>query len=83
MWHVNRLIAPNERLQEDQKRVGYFILHKGSWWLVNERLTELTDVTTKTLIPVGGKVELKDGLQLLLSKAEGGRLVAVQMVNGQ
>jgi hypothetical protein len=34
-------------------------------------------------IPIGGKVELKDGLQLLLSKAEEGRLVVVQMVNTQ
>ena len=84
MWHVNRLIAPNERLQEDQKkRVGYFVLHKGSWWLVNEHLPDLTDVTTKKNVPIGSKVELKDGLQLLLSKAEGGRLVVVQMVNGQ
>jgi serine/threonine protein kinase len=84
MWHVNRLIAPNERLKEDQKkRVGYFIFHVGSWWLVNERLTDLMDVSTKTSIPVGAKVALKDGLQLLLSKEEGGRLVVVQMVTAQ
>jgi serine/threonine protein kinase len=84
MWHINRLISPNERLREEQKkRVGYFILHAGSWWLVNERLTDLIDVTTKTQVPIGGKVELKEGLQLLLSKEEGGRLVSVQMVNSQ
>lgn len=84
MWHVNRLISPNERLRNEQKkRVGYFILHAGSWWLVNERLPDLIDVTTKTQIPVGGRVELKEGLQLLLSKEEGGRLISVQMVNGQ
>jgi hypothetical protein len=82
LWHINRLIAPNEKLTEDQKkRVGYFVLHNDVWWLVNERLTDLTDVTTKTTIPVGGKVEIKDGLQLLLSRDEGGRLVVVQMVD--
>lgn len=80
-WHVNRNVAPNERLPDEQKkRVGYFVLHNDVWWLVNERLTDLTDVATKTTIPVGGKVEIKDGLQLLLSKEEGGRLVVVQMV---
>lgn len=82
MWHVNRLIAPNEHLKpEQQKRVGYFIFHNGSWWLVNERLNDLTDVTNSKAIPVGGKVELREGLQLLLSKKEGGRLISVQMVN--
>lgn len=80
-WHANNLIAPNERLTDEQKkRVGYFVLHKDVWWLVNENLPELTDVTTKTPIPIGGKVELKDGLQLLLAKGDGGRLVVVQMV---
>jgi hypothetical protein len=38
------------------------------------------DAATKTAIPVGGKVELKDGLQLLLARGDGGRLVVVQMV---
>jgi len=39
-------------------------------------------VTNKNDIPVGGKVELVDGLQLLLSSADDGRLVQVQMVKG-
>jgi len=82
-WHTNRLIAPNERLTEDQRRrVGYFVLHGGGWWLVNEGLPELMDVASKALVPVGEKIELKDGLQLLLSRAEGGRLVVVQMAGG-
>ncbi len=81
LWHANNLVAPNERLTEEQKkRVGYFVLHNGTWWLVNERLPDLMDAATKTSIPVGGKVELKDGLQLLLARGDGGRLVVVQMV---
>lgn len=80
-WHANNLIAPNERLTDEQKkRVGYFVIHKDVWWLVNENLPDLTDVTTKTPIPIGSKIELKDGLQLLLAKGDGGRLVIVQMV---
>ncbi|MGH8591638.1 MAG: helix-hairpin-helix domain-containing protein [Gammaproteobacteria bacterium] len=83
-WHVNRNIFPNERLTPDQKkRVGYFVFHAEAWWLVNERMPDLSDVTTKAPIPVGGKVELKDGQQLLLSKEEGGRLVMVQMVEAR
>jgi serine/threonine protein kinase len=82
LWHANNLVAPNERLTEEQKkRVGYFILHNEIWWLVNERLPDLMDVSTKNKIPVGGKVELKDGLQLLLARGDGGRLVVVQMVD--
>lgn len=80
-WHANSIIAPNEKLSEDQKkRVGYFVQHQNVWWLVNERLPDMMDVTTKTPVPIGGKVELKDGLQLLLMKGDGGRLVVVQMV---
>jgi len=32
-------------------------------------------------VPVGGKLELKDGQQILLAKGEGGRLAVVQMVD--
>lgn len=80
-WHVNNMIAPNERLTPEQtKRKGYFVLHQAVWWLVNEALPDLTDVSTKTAIPIGGKIELKDGAQILLSKEDGGRLAVVQMV---
>ena len=80
-WHANNMIAPNERLTSEQTtRKGYFVLHNERWWLVNEGLTDLTDVTTKTVIPIGGKIELKNGVQILLSKQEGGRLAVVQMV---
>lgn len=80
-WHASNLIAPNEKLTEDQKRrVGYFVLHEGRWWLVNEGLPDLLDVSTRTQVPIGGRLELRDGQQILLAKGEGGRLVVVQMV---
>ncbi|MNC71451.1 hypothetical protein D3C75_1223740 [compost metagenome] len=50
------------------------------WWLVNEDMPDLTDVANKTQIPIGGKIELKDGVQILFSKQDGGRLAVVQMV---
>jgi len=41
LWYANNLIAPNERLTNDQKkRVGYFVLPNGTWWLVNEGLPD-------------------------------------------
>ena len=80
-WHIYRNIVPNERLADDQKRrVGHFVLHKQSWYLVNERLPDLTDVVTKTSYPPGKHVELKDGQKLLLTKEDGERLVIVQLV---
>lgn len=82
-WHSNRLVAPNERLTADERRrVGYFVLHHGVWWLVNERLPDLMDGETKQAVAIGDRVELKDGRKLLLSRAEGGRLAVVQMAAG-
>ncbi len=82
-WHASRLIAPNERLSDEQRRrVGYFVHHGGAWWLVNEGLPDLVDADSKAAVPVGGKIELRDGLKLLLSRAEGGRLIVIQMATG-
>jgi hypothetical protein len=81
-WHANSLVSPNERLTDAQKkRVGYFVLHQDVWWLVNEGLPDLMDVTHKTPIAIGAQVALVDGLQLLLERGDGGRLVVVQMID--
>lgn len=82
-WHSNNLVSPNERLTAEQKkRIGYFVLHNGSWWLVNEGLKEMLEINgdSKIPVPVGEKVELTDGKKILLEKGDGGRLVVVQMV---
>lgn len=85
-WHINRSIFPNERLTPEQRRrVGYFTLHGNAWWLVNEQMPDLTDVSggAQHPIPLGSGVQLKDGQKLLLSREAGGRLVVVQMVHGR
>jgi serine/threonine protein kinase len=83
-WHINRTVFPNERLTEEQRRrVGYFVYHADTWWLVNERLPELKDVGARMPTPIGGRIELKEGQQLLLSQQEGGRLAVVQMVDAR
>lgn len=82
LWHVNQSIFPNERLNEAQKkRVGYFVYYDEVWYLVNEAMPDLLDVSNQTAIPIGGKIRLEEGKKILLSKEAGGRLVIVQMAN--
>ena len=72
---------PNEKITDEQKkRVGYFVFHNNKWWLVNEGLPDLMDVSSKKIIAIGSKVELIADKQLLLDKHDGGRLVHIQMV---
>ena len=79
-WHENRFIFPNEKTSsDDSRRVGYFVEHNGTWFLVNERLPQMRDVRANQDVPIGGKVALDDGAQVLLSQAPGGRLLVVQM----
>jgi len=44
-------------------------------------LIDLTDNDNRVSVPISGKVELKDGQKLLLSKETDGRLVVIQMVD--
>ena len=83
-WHVNRRVFPNERLTEDQKKpVGYFKLHNGRWVFVNQSLPDMKVLgEDSTQVKQNSMLELKDGQQLLLSTADGGRLAHVQMAGG-
>ncbi len=83
-WHANRTIFPNEKITTDlARRIGYFVFHDDVWYLVNENMPDMRDVKNQVDIPVGGKVCLEDGGQVLLSCAPGGRLAVVQMVDGR
>jgi len=83
-WHCDRGIVVNERLSEQaRRRVGYFACINGTWWLVNEQLEQLADITLDgqpKLVRKGEKLELKSSQRILLSNAEGGRLALVQML---
>lgn len=85
MWHVNRLIEPNEKTKpKDKKPAGDFHFFKGQWILINRRLPsmyEILDDGTKKKIEVGGYVPLTEERKILLSTEDGGRLVVVQLVN--
>ena len=86
MWHVNRNIAPNEKIKDEHKKpVGDFHFHHGRWILIKRKLNDMWDVTdpgNHKQIQVGEYVELTEGRQILLDKdvAHGGRLVIVQLV---
>lgn len=82
-WHASSQVFPNEKLsQTDAKRIGYFVLHDGMWYLVNEGMPDMVNVLTKAPINIGEKVVLAEGAQILLSRASGGRLFMVQMSGG-
>lgn len=87
MWHVSRLIAPNEKLRpEDKKPVGDFHFHNGHWILINRSLPSMYDKTDKNsdrqILP-GEAVTLENDKKILLSTENGGRLLVVQLVNDQ
>lgn len=79
-WHATRNIFPNEHLTDFQKkRVGYFEEYKGTWYLVNENLPRMKNAISGEDISIGGRVALTEGVQILLSSEEGGRLIQVQL----
>lgn len=81
-WHILRSVTPNEKLSADEKKSqGYFLFHQGKWLLVNTHMDSLRDMDEDKDVPIGGRLELKNGQKILLSKEDGGRLVIVQITN--
>ncbi|KZK79090.1 3-deoxy-D-manno-octulosonic-acid kinase [Pseudovibrio sp. W64] len=79
-WHIRTSVTPNEHLkQAEKKRVGYFQKHNESWWLVNETVVGMRNLGEGTIIPIGGRVKLEDGVNILLSPEDDGRMSLVQM----
>lgn len=84
-WHVNHLVVPNEKIRdEDKQPVGDFQIVHGKWMLINRRLKTMfvikADKTQEPVLPNTG-IELKDGMNILLSTERGGRLVHVTLSN--
>jgi hypothetical protein len=79
--HVNKNIVANEKLDpSNAKRVGYFQRINGSWFFINVALDQLKDTGSGTVHGPGSKVEMKNGLTLLLSGDPGARVAQVQFV---
>ncbi|MDR1315158.1 MAG: hypothetical protein LBQ12_16090 [Deltaproteobacteria bacterium] len=65
---------------ERGKPVGYFSFHNGSWLFVNQTLQDLRDMSGRRPCPPGQALKLADGMKLLLSEEDGGRVALVSMV---
>lgn len=70
-WHLFTHISS---MDADQTPVGYFALHKGKWYLVNQSHDMMWEVG-RDYVPHGKGMELKAGMKLLLSTKPNGRLV--------
>lgn len=82
-WHVDRFLFPNERLAPALHRgVAHIRRHDSGWQLVNDDLRDMTDIRTGQAIGLDEAVALDDGSQILLSRANGGRLIHVQVADG-
>ena len=80
-WHANPKIARNEKITDAQKKsVACFQFHRGKWYLRNERAPGMIELKAKKPIPVGGAVELCDGVQIRIGD-EQSRMIHVQIVN--
>ena len=84
-WHVFKGVFPNEKLKPgDQKRVGYFQMLNGEWFFVNENAPDMFEIMpdkSRNQIYPGTFTKLKEGMTLLLSDSETGKLAHVQMAN--
>ena len=81
-WHENKNQINNERLGKEAKMpVGNFAFEGNKWFLVNQNLKTLKDLTTGHEVPVGSKVEITNGKKMLLSAEEGGRVALFTITN--
>lgn len=69
----------------DEKPYCLFSNENGIWFLLNKRLKDLLvyDGDDKINVPLEGKVELKEGMKLLLDNMSKERLIIVQMLRLQ
>lgn len=73
-WHVFRNESPNERA--DWQQQAHIVEQNGRWFLVNDRINGLRSPAGSP-VPKNHAVELKKGVQFLMSEREHGRLAEV------
>ncbi len=81
-WHVDKNLAYNEKLTEAQKkRVGYLSKKDDEWYLHNEGIEKLFDMTNQRAVPVGEAVRLSDSLRLSLYDDSRSYIAQVRVMN--
>lgn len=84
-YHVDSLVVAGATMKpEHRKRVGYFQKVRGVWYLINENMPTLTNVSDPQKhvpIAIGEKVKLEEDLRLRLSTETSGRLIRVTLAN--
>ncbi len=76
-WHAYDNVFAG--VTADRTPLGYFTHHGGRWFLVNQNSGSISAAGSGP-VPTGGFVELREGVQILLSNHQHGRLAVVQMV---
>ncbi|MFK7862384.1 MAG: lipopolysaccharide kinase InaA family protein [Granulosicoccus sp.] len=81
-WQTDRFSFDNERLEAEKQVCVARIERDGSdWLLVNVSGTQMMDATSNETIFIDERIELYEGVKILLSKEDGCRLAYVQLTN--
>lgn len=81
-WHVDKNLAYNEKITEEQKkRIGYFEKKDDEWLLHNEGIENLYDMTNQRSIPCGETVRISESMRLSLFDKQHSYIAQVSLLN--
>ena len=76
-WHFFANATP---LNSSRKPLAYFAMHNGKWYLVNQSEADMWLPDSSERIPHGKAVVIRQGLKVLFSEEDGGRLAIFEML---
>ncbi|MFK7996805.1 MAG: lipopolysaccharide kinase InaA family protein [Granulosicoccus sp.] len=81
-WQTDRFSFDNERLESDKVAcVARIERDDDRWFFLNVAGEQMMDASSHEPIAIGDRVELQEGVKILLSKEDGCRLAYIQMAN--
>lgn len=82
LWNVERNVEFNEKLAPEQLlRVAFLSKEGDDWFLNNERIRNLYDLTNQKPVPCGTAVKLTENLRLSLSEQKNSYVAQIRLVN--